>query len=68
MEARQGNPTGGKMSEEQAKRARDSLLPLLGVPQEHQANNHNIYAGHMVQTHVGPVLAVSVSVSQREPA
>jgi hypothetical protein len=52
-----------KEFQEQAKESGTDLLLQLGVPQNHQANNHNSYTEDMVERHAGPVLAVSVSVS-----
>lgn len=43
MEVVQGNPIIGKEFQEQAKEE-DSLLPLLRITQEHQADSHSIYA------------------------
>ena len=50
IKAGQGNPVGGKGSQEQAKESETPPLPLLGVPQEHQATQHNIYAEDLGQT------------------
>lgn len=36
-------------------------LSILGGPQKHQANSHIIYTKDMMQTHVDPMLVVSVS-------
>ena len=49
------------------KESRTPPLPVLGAPHKHQANNHNIYAEDIVQTHAGSVIAASVSVSLYEP-
>lgn len=40
---------------------------MLGVLQKHQASNHNIYAKDLEQTHAGPKIVTSVSVSPYEP-
>jgi hypothetical protein len=40
----------GKRVPRAGKRVRDAPLPLLGVSQEHQANNYNIYAEDLAQT------------------
>jgi hypothetical protein len=45
------------VSQGQVKESEMHLLPLLGVSQEHQANNHNIYT-NLIQTHAGPLLAI----------
>jgi hypothetical protein len=46
-----------------AKDSEKHQLPLLGVPQNHQANNScDVYAEDLGQTHAGPKLALSVSV------
>jgi hypothetical protein len=66
IEAGQGNPVGEKESQEHARESKTHLLLLLGVPQSHQANSHNIYTEDLAQTPAGPVLAVSVSVSPCE--
>lgn len=42
--AGQGTPTGGEKSQGKAKESKTHLFPLSGVPQKHQANDHNIYA------------------------
>lgn len=36
-------------------------FPLLGVLQKQQANSHDIYTEDLVQSHAGPMLAISVS-------
>ena len=46
------------MSQDQAKESELYLLPLLGVPQKHQANNYNVSAGDLAQTHAVSVLAI----------
>ena len=53
--------------EEQAKESETPPLSLLGVPQKHQANNHNIYAEGLVKTHAGSTIAASVSVRSYKP-
>jgi hypothetical protein len=57
IEAWQSNLIGRKESQEQAKESEIYPLLLLGVPQKHQANSHNIYAEDLVQAHVGSMLA-----------
>lgn len=42
IEDEQGNPVEGKKSQKQAKESQIHSLPLLGVPQNHQANGPNI--------------------------
>lgn len=61
IETGQGNPVWGGASRA-CKRSKIQLLPLLGVPQNHQVNNLNINAEDVVQTIAGPLLTVSVSV------
>lgn len=56
METGQGNPIGGKDSQEQEKDSEVHLFPLLGVPPKHQVNSHNLYTKDLVQTQAGPVL------------
>jgi len=43
------------------------MLPLLQVPQKHQANKHNIFAEDLVQIHIGSLIVTSVSASPCEP-
>ena len=50
------------MSHDQAKESGLHLLPLLGVPQKHQANSYNILAEHLAQIHAGSMIAIYVSV------
>lgn len=38
----QGSPIEGKKSQKQAKELQIHSLPLLGVPQKHQANGPNV--------------------------
>lgn len=66
IEAEQDNPTGEKLSQELAKGTEINLLSMLGLSPKHQDKSHNICAGDLVKTHVGPVLAVSVTLSQCE--
>ena len=65
IEVEQGNVIGGKVSHDQAKESGLHLLPLLGVPQKHQANNHNTEC--LIRTPVVPMLANFISVSPYEP-
>lgn len=62
MGAGQGNAGEGKGSQDLV-----IPLPLLGVPQEHRANNHNIRAEDLGQTYAGTMTAASFSVSPYEP-
>lgn len=62
IEVEQGNVIGGKVSHDQAKESGLHLLPLLGVPQKHQANSYNILAEHLAQIHAGSMIAIYVSV------
>lgn len=41
-------------------RVRDTPLPLLGVTQNHQANNHNVFTEDLAQTHACLVITASV--------
>jgi hypothetical protein len=43
------------------KRVMTHLFSLLGVLQKHQINSYKIYGEDMVQTHIYPVLANSVT-------
>lgn len=54
-------------SQEQTRKSETHQLPLLGVPQEHQANSHNTYTEDLVQPHAGSVLAASVSMGTCVP-
>jgi hypothetical protein len=65
MEAGQGNLTGVNVSR-LGKRVIDTPAPTICSPRKHKANSHNIYEDDLVQTHAGPVLAPSVSVSKYE--
>lgn len=59
-----GTPVEGKPSHDQAKESETPpLLPLLGLPQNSKLNNHGIYAENLELTHVGYVIAASISVS-----
>ena len=60
---RQGNPRRGKDSAEQVHMTETYLLSLLEVPSNHQAMTHT---EDLMQTLVGPVPAISVSVSPYE--
>lgn len=60
----QGNPIGGKSSQEQAKESETHPLLLSGAP--HQANSHDTYTEDLVQIHTDPLFALSVSVSPYE--
>lgn len=63
IKAGRGNPIRGKECQVPAKDSEKHQLPLLGVPQNHQANNScDVYAEDLGQTHAGPKLALSVSV------
>lgn len=42
--AGQGNLEGGNESQEQEKESEMHLFPLLGLPQKHQDNSHNLHA------------------------
>lgn len=55
----------GKGSQEQAKSQKQS--PLLVIPKESQANNHNIYAKDLGQSHAGSLFVTLVSVSPYRP-
>lgn len=66
IETGQDSPIGGKESQEQTKESKTYSL-LLGVPQNCQANSHDIYAEVLVQTLPGSLLVASFSVSQYEP-
>jgi hypothetical protein len=46
-----------KESQEQAKELTTNPIPLLGVPQKHQASSHNICAEDLLQTQAGTVLS-----------
>lgn len=48
MEAGRGNPEGRRAAESET-----HLLPPLGVPQEPQANTHNLHTESLVQTQAG---------------
>lgn len=62
IKAGRGNPIRGKECQVPAKDSEKHQLPLLGVPQNHQANNScDVYAEDLGQTHAGLVLAASVS-------
>lgn len=47
------------------KRQKESTppLPLSGAPQKYQANDHNINAEALAQTHLGSEMVTSVAVS-----
>lgn len=60
MEIGQGNPTGGNVSQDQAKESETYPLLLLGVPQNHQAPSHGTHAEDLVQTHAGPLLVLQI--------
>lgn len=57
---------GGQKFQDQAKEKETCSLPLLGVPQKYQADNHDIYAKHPTQTQAGSRIATSVSMSLDE--
>lgn len=60
---------GVKGYQEQAKKTSATLpLPLLGVPQNYQANNYNIYAEDLVHTCEGSVVASLVPVKSYDPS
>lgn len=42
-------------------------LPLLGIPQKHQAKNPNIFVEDQEQTHASSMIIASVPVSPSEP-
>lgn len=65
IQAGQDNPEG-KEHQGQA-RVGDRPPPLLGVPQNHQANSHDIHTEDLVQIHAYTMLAASVSVRPCEP-
>jgi hypothetical protein len=56
-----------KGSYEQAKESETPQLQLLGIPEEYQAKNHNIYAEGLAQTHAGFMIAASGSVNLYKP-
>ena len=70
IKAEWGNTIGEQGSQEKSKGSEtysDLWFPLLGIPQEHQANRYTIYVEDLVQTHVGCMVATSVCVSPHEP-
>lgn len=67
IKAGQNNPGGGKGFPEQAKESEAPSLPLLGIPQKYQANNHNTSAKDLTQTHPGSMIAASVPLRPYEP-
>lgn len=48
-EAGQSNPIGVKSPMSRQRKSEIHRLPLLDVPQTHQANNHNIQAEDLLQ-------------------
>ena len=64
----QGNPIGGKgLKSKKKKSQKYALLPLLSAPQEHQTNNHNIYAENTSQIPTGSLSVISVSRMPKSP-
>lgn len=51
-----------KESQEQERELKLHPLPLLGVPQNHPANNHNIYTEGLVQSHAGFIFPLFFTV------
>lgn len=59
--AAQGNPIGGNILKIRLESEIHSL-PLLGIPQKHEANSRDTYTEYLVQTHVGFMITASGSV------
>lgn len=58
---------GVKRYQEQAKDSATAPLLLLGIPQNHQANNYNKYAEDLAQTCEGSMITSLVPVSPYAP-
>lgn len=58
-------PKKKEKSRKSRKESEIHLLPLLGVPHKHPANSRSIYSDNLAETHVGFVIAASVSVPNR---
>lgn len=66
----QGNPVGGRESQEQAKES-ETPCPHSYCLEFHNStklNDHNVYAEDLTETHTGSVIAIPVSVSPMSPA
>lgn len=59
--AAQGNPIGGNILKIRLESEIHSL-PLLGIPQKHEANSRDTYTEYLVQTHVGFMITASGSL------